>query len=230
MLNIYFNNFMSNIIITVPHSKCLKEYHDKDIIYKAHLCDFRTKNIGEMFKRIFEKHNFNTYLYVNNNIPRICVNLKDEEKFGCCDLNRKKCRNNDWRKDVTKKMKELKNKKVFIIDIHSFNRYNSFGGCDVAILMDKNINSKINKNILELKNKINSILIQDNNYCNLFYGKNNDIIDQANELNINNFLLEVIEDENRLTNNIIEKMCDTIALHIKDMKQNGGNKKYKLVK
>lgn len=217
---------MNEIIITVPHSYCLKE----DIYKERHYCDFRAEESAKILKKSFKKKGFIVHYYVNKQYPRKTVdNVKG------CDLNRLICRNHEWRKKITKQLKN-NNRILALIDVHSYPHPINFGGSEVVILYDGNKKNKIPIDILDINSRINNILLKHQNYCNILYGKNNDIIDEGLKNGISSFLLEFLENNKRLTKTAIENVCDEIANYYANkyeinngLELNGKNKKYKLV-
>jgi len=218
------------IIITAPHSYC--DYYSLDLKEK-HYCDYRAEEAAKILYDVLQDNNIKCSLFINKETPRIFyskaaenIEIKPKEDF--CDLNRLKCRDHEWRQNIRNNIDELKktnNYKIFVFDIHSFPNVTSFGGGDVSILNDTPKNLKMNKITLELFYVINKSLIKNGNYCNLLYGINNDIIDEANEMKIDSMLLEILEDKDRLTDDTIKEMYNNISLYLKSNK----NKKYKLI-
>lgn len=174
------------ILITAPHSLC----KDNDI--KTHECDIIA---GDMAKRLYKKlksNNIDVQLFVST------------ERRIDCDLNRIKCRNTSYRKNVTKYMKM---KPIFLFDIHSFP--NSYKQLPMYILDDyieQPENYSINLFHYLKNNGINAELYQ---------GIDNDIEDEARSFNIKSILIEFNESlTNSERNYIIEVLYDWIVNYL----------------
>ena len=193
---------MREIVITCPHSYCL----DTQAYKKNHFCDFRAEECAKILKTSCKNAGLKVHYFVNENTPR--VSIADVKG---CDLNRIRCRRHEWRTEITKTLTENKNI-IALIDVHSYPDVINFGGSDITILYDSpNNNTKMPQYVIEINKEINNALYEDQVYCNLLYGKNNDIIDESIGLGLPAFLLEFVEDKNRLSNYSVQKVCDKIA-------------------
>lgn len=197
------------IIITVPHSYCPKKYMKN--IGKVHFCDVRSRDFAECLNKSFTKYDINAHIFLNNDTLRFCV--KGDNAL-CGDLNRKTSHDNEWTKSVMSKIYELKNKKIILLDVHSYPNIGSFGGSDMSIIVNTDINKKANNMTIGMNLKINKILSKSNSYCNLHRGKGNYLIDKARDLGANCVLLEIIEDKNRLNNDTMIEVCNGIVEYV----------------
>lgn len=163
---------MKNILLTVPHSKCLGK--------KDHICDYLAEKAARNLQTKFK----NSILI-----------LADQNRT-FIDYNRKKARKTKWRENIRNILEE---KNIdFLLDIHSFPpESESFGFFEntsslpeIVLLdsyydgnfLDKSTSTKFNKYLLQ--NKIRSKLL---------VGGTNDIIIDGRKYNTKSILIEYNE-------------------------------------
>lgn len=158
------------ILLTVPHAYC-----DELLIY-GHYCDPIAE---EMAKKISRKIPVDLEI---GDIPR-----------PVCDLNRIACRITDFRRRISRKIKNFD----LILDIHSYPSDSEYGPWDITILEDRQPN--LNLTSYSLYKYLQSFGIN----VGLIYGKDNDIIDEANEKGVDAFLIEFNESLSEKYNNYL---------------------------
>jgi hypothetical protein len=122
---------MKNILITIPHSKCLKIKRD---------CDKVAKMIGELLKQsLIEKK------------MRVGIFESDKMRY-IIDMNRSNSRNENFRLQITNYIK--KNKIDLCIDVHSFPSNDSSNG-DIPMYILSNV-IPYPKFIIDLVSEINN--------------------------------------------------------------------------
>lgn len=194
-----------NILLTSPHTYC---YDNENRV-----CDRRAKSVlNILYQQLTVNKKFNIDTHINDKIRRID-----------CDLNRTICANTDYLLEYVHKLMNIN----FVIDVHSF-PYTSFDNSYVALLYPTN-----NKNMQELCNtiKVNiNKISNNNNFCKVFNGGANYIINTATKHNVCAFLLEIVEDEILLNNEQLTKICTCIGAVLDNyVYSNYPNCKYKLI-
>ncbi len=179
-----------SLILTIPHCEGTND--------NFHIVDEYAKKAINIFKE-----NINSYidLYIfRGNIERYII-----------DLNEFNSRDTNFRKELNKEMKNLikDNKKIFLLDLHSYD-FNQNIGKNLEIYFLHNI---FNVNITH---KLSRYLLNNNISSGVFEGKKNDITFQASNLNIPNILVEFNENLSLINlENVIIHIIQWILFYMK---------------
>lgn len=178
---------MSIVLITVPHARC----PDPPV---GHECDFAAKPFAEDLHSSLGKRHVRSELRIPN----------EKEYRRECDLNRYRCRGQEYRKHLTEFMEKNASQIKFVLDIHSFPPPH-FDDVDIALLDNKlfgqegyqqhtkDLERILNQNQLTCKSYVGSSIGHNNN-PQKFYTENNDIQDEARlDHNLPCILIEVNE-------------------------------------
>ena len=178
-------------IITVPHGHCLEEYSKN-----RHWCDLVAQSMANEIKTAIKTKQFEVELFVSD------VDRHDE------DMNRFHSRHTNWRQTITNLIYEKTEKgfDVWVLDIHSFPKDDpaSFGESTFTLLdsgyLDRNRNFSVTPYVEDIynfliANKVDVQVVQGANPYSITRDpyNNNDIMDEAREMNARSFLLETNE-------------------------------------
>jgi hypothetical protein len=167
---------MKNILLTVPHSKCLGK--------KDHICDYLAEKAA---KSLHSKLEFS--ILILSDVNRTFI-----------DYNRKKSKNTKWRENIRKII--LSKNIDFLIDVHSFPPSSeSFGffkkdnetysSLPEIVLLDSYYDEKFLDRSTSVE--FNKYLLKNNIKSKLIVGGDNDITLDGRRLNIKSILIEYNE-------------------------------------
>lgn len=178
------------ILITVPHSFCIKN--------SRHVCDYLADDASLNLYKNFRKLNKVTYRILSN------------KNRSLIDYNRKISRNYKWRVFVRKIIiNEMIN---LLLDIHSFpNKYISFGYIkntkiipEIVILDSYHNNYKFLDYVTSIN--FNKYLLKNGILSKLMFGGENDITIEAREYGKRSVLIEYNESLSKKRLNFINKV------------------------
>jgi hypothetical protein len=182
-------NLIPTAVITVPHYTCIKTVY--------HLCDTKAYDMAKRIRDKLAEYGINTIILLGD-INRSII-----------DLNRKESRNTEFRKVLRREVKERisqnPQRKVFLIDCHSFDRgFKTRDNPDpqFVILYDTGCEMQY---IHKLYTNMKDAGIR----VNLLEGLNNDIMDEFTCIhNVIPVLLEI--SEIHYTDDLINKISEII--------------------
>jgi hypothetical protein len=179
---------MKNILLTVPHSKCLGN--------KDHICDYLAEKAAKNLRKKFESS--------------ILILADQNRTF--IDYNRKKARNSKWRENIRKII--LSKNIDFLLDIHSFPpTSDSFGffedtkSLPEIVLLDSYYDGKFLDKFTSIN--FNNYLLSYKIKSKLLVGGDNDITLDGRKYNIKSILIEYNEDLSSAKLNYINKIISS---------------------
>lgn len=188
---------MYSIILTVPHYICIGTI-------SGHNCDTKAELLADSISSKFPDEQ--DLIILIGNINRTLI-----------DLNRIQSRNTRFRKRIREEIEKRRNKRIFLLDCHSFDKThdfrdkNQFVDPEFVIIYD---HEKFKQDAFKLKD----MLLLKNIKVNVIKGNKNDIIEEFQSYeDITCLLLELSED---LKNS---KKIDIISDSIKNWIENSLN-------
>jgi len=168
---------MKQVVITAPHSFC------QESNIHSHSCDTADESVVSCLVDTIQ------------GIGLIPVPFLASTPRRECDLNRKKCRKNSYRVNLTSYMKKHREEIRMVLDVHSFPPDDEdWGGYDVILLDDAETATSYT---LMLQN----MFLQNWVRCKIVRGGGNDIQDEARERGMKSLLIEcsesVLDDDSR---------------------------------
>jgi len=192
------------VLVTVPHSKCPQQKQNE------HPCDYRAPRVAQILERIL-KSNGIPYEIVESTLLRSTVDLNRDLKPETSYDGKKawKTFNNKIQTIVNKNS----DKNILLLDLHSFDKIDSFcknGEKDNCFITILDIYNKNRREIYEFANIVNQIIKLRHLNFKVYVGRGgtNYIINTYGNINVDNnkivypMLLEFFEDS-RLTDEFI---------------------------
>lgn len=173
-----------DIIITVPHSKCVSPSAQRN-------CDLRAKSVAtQIYKKLKKLPSTNVSIHFADSV----------RKNG--DLNRPVTRGWAWRRHIQKQIDNAikQNRSVLVLDIHSFPNTTQSFGIDEMTMQVPNIV------LLDYQNRYSNLQLPNTTVLKGSYL--NDIMVQTLSVGGEALLLEFNEDKNYTTNKMITNFID----------------------